>query len=607
MIKILPYLIFLLLFLYTPFSTKAVVENRYVATIEATDAPWASDSIITPKPTNEWLPKKQEVPFYTFDNGFLGMILAPLLALILLTIYGKTIGGSELFFLGIFLLVFFVALALSPLFFVRLIIRYDQSRKKRTNKERETLSQKAYRSFSTLYTILGTVGLFLGKWLAGAITFLLFIAIAQLGVYLTKNIGVPKDRIKTVALKPVGSEGKYGYQNKEGILTIPYQYQMTNVFQEGLAHVKLNDKWGYIDARNNKVIDFVYDDAKAFSHGLAAVRQNGKYGYINTSGKTVIPFEYDDANSFIKEKAEVWKNGRLDTLLFPKAVSIAPKPSEVITEKLPFLRTTKTALKPVGNAGKYGYCSANGYLVIPYQYQMTNVFQEDLAHVKLNNKWGYIDNNNTKIIDFVYDDAKAFSQGLAVVRQNGKYGYINTTGKTIIPFEYDDANSFINGKAEVWKNGRLDTLLLFQAIATKEKSVTPSEIKAPAAPEKELFLVERAGKYGFKDLDGNTPITPRYTIAYDFKEGFAQVQLDNKWGFINKKGETIGKIQYDDCNAFSEGLAVVQQNGNYGYINRQGKIVIAPQFSRATDFKNGKATVEKEGSSFWIDQAGRKL
>ncbi len=129
---------------------------------------------------------------------------------------------------------------------------------------------------------------------------------------------------------------------------------------------------------------------------------------------------------------------------------------------------------------------------------------------------------------------------------------------------------------------------------------------APIVPEPELRLLERAGKFGFKDLDGNTVIVPKYSIAYDFSEGLAQVQLDNKWGFINKKGELICPIQYDDCNPFSEGLAVVQKNGYYGYVNKDGKMRILPQYSSASNFKQGSAMVEKDGRKFKINNQGKE-
>jgi WG containing repeat len=139
------------------------------------------------------------------------------------------------------------------------------------------------------------------------------------------------------------------------------------------------------------------------------------------------------------------------------------------------------------------------------------------------------------------------------------------------------------------------------------KSVVEKEPEvAPIIIEPKLILLERAGKFGFKDLDGNTVILPKYTIAYDFSEGLAQVQLDNKWGFINKKGVIICPIQYDDCNAFSEGLAVVQKNGVYGYINKDGKIRILPQYSSASNFKEGSANVEKDGRKFRINVQGKE-
>ncbi len=472
--KNIPYLLFFVLFLYTPFSTEAVVENRFAAKAESTNVLRSEqvvlDSSVMPIPNQRHIPKKQEMPFLIFDNGCLGMILAPFTAFVLIILFTIAFPSLKLPFSRFLMWVISAILVIGPLFILRLLIRGGYADKVITKKEKETLSQKRYRSLSNIYTIWGALLVLLSKLSYGLIFFLVAVGIAQFGVQLAilEQNAKTKEKIEIVTLKPTGKAGKYGYLDKSGQLAIPYQYQMTNVFNEGLAHVKLNNKWGYIDKNNSKIIDFKYDEAKPFSQGLAVVQQNGKYGYINKEGKVLIPFEYDDANSFVEEKAEVWKNGQKEILDFPEPVSpeeVAPTPAAPPT----------------------------------------------------------------------------------------------------------------------------------------------STIRNPMLSKKELRLVERAGKYGFEDGEGNILIAPQYNIAYDFKDGLAQVQLNNQWGFIDKKGTVICEIQYSDCNAFSEGLAVVQKNGKYGYINNQGKIVIPLQFDTATDFKDGKASVGQNGNTFWINQKGRKL
>ena len=59
-----------------------------------------------------------------------------------------------------------------------------------------------------------------------------------------------------------------------------------------------------------------------------------------------------------------------------------------------------------------------------------------------------------------------------------------------------------------------------------------------------------------------------------FSNGLSAVQKDGKWGFIDKQGNTIIDFKYNSCSNFSEGLAQVNINNKIGYINENGKVII---------------------------------
>jgi WG containing repeat len=87
-------------------------------------------------------------------------------------------------------------------------------------------------------------------------------------------------------------------------------------FSEGLAAVKLKDKWGYIDKMGKTVIPFQYDGTLPFSDGLSAARQwdvnEGKWSYIDRTGKVVIPPSFEEVSMFSEGVAWVrieLKNG----------------------------------------------------------------------------------------------------------------------------------------------------------------------------------------------------------------------------------------------------------------------------------------------------------
>jgi len=92
---------------------------------------------------------------------------------------------------------------------------------------------------------------------------------------------------------------KMGFIDKTGELIIPMEYNKTNDFSEGLAHVSKtvdhSSKYGYIDKKGEVIIPFKYTHALPFSGGLAIVHEEfnnrtSENGFIDKTGKLVIPF-----------------------------------------------------------------------------------------------------------------------------------------------------------------------------------------------------------------------------------------------------------------------------------------------------------------------------
>ncbi len=71
------------------------------------------------------------------------------------------------------------------------------------------------------------------------------------------------------------------------LFIIPFQYDDTQYFSEGLAAVAKNEKFGYIDSSRKLIIPFQYVDALPFYNGLAMVSKNKKTFYIDKKGNIV--------------------------------------------------------------------------------------------------------------------------------------------------------------------------------------------------------------------------------------------------------------------------------------------------------------------------------
>lgn len=144
-----------------------------------------------------------------------------------------------------------------------------------------------------------------------------------------------------------------------------------------------------------------------------------------------------------------------------------------------------------------------------------------------------------------------------------------------------------------------------------------------------MSLIEKNGKYGFIDINGNilcpciydsecTDPFLRRSARFQyldtmsdflrgplsFHEGLARVSKYGKYGFIDKSGREVIKCIYDDASYFSEGLTCVKLNGKYGFIDKSGKEIISPTYTTAGNFFDGLAPVD---SNKIIDKSGRVI
>ena len=108
--------------------------------------------------------------------------------------------------------------------------------------------------------------------------------------------------------------------------------------------------------------------------------------------------------------------------------------------------------------------------------------------------------------------------------------------------------------------------------------------------EERTFAVEKDGKYGFIDINGNLFIDCKYDDYMSFDRQIARVQHNNKWYAINKKEEMIETdfINYENWlfnaakkeeedeswNIWGDTFVIKNNNGKYGLVNYSGEIVL---------------------------------
>jgi hypothetical protein len=179
---------------------------------------------------------------------------------------------------------------------------------------------------------------------------------------------------------------KYGYiDNETGKEITPIEYYNALDFKNGLAKVQIYDEaydeymlWNYID-KTGKV---KYDEIEMFEEGLAAVKLNGKWGFIDTTGKEIIPSQYDEVEKYRKGLAAVKLNGKWGL--------INKTGKNVIPMKYDYTRYLGGEHIIVTLNEKYGVIDKNGKEVIPIKYDFVN-YDGDIFTAKLNGKFLWVD------------------------------------------------------------------------------------------------------------------------------------------------------------------------------------------------------------------------
>ena len=395
--------------------------------------------------------------------------------------------------------------------------------------------------------------------------------------------------------------GKYGFADSTGKITIQTKYDYVFNFSEGLAQVALNRRKFFIDYSGTEILSVNYDYTYGFSDGLALVKQNKKYGYISKQGVEIIPVKYDYAADFHDGLARVQLNkkygfiDRTGTVVIPlkyddlqnfsEGLSLASlngkygfidKAGKEITSFKygSFSSGIYGELAPVELDGRWGFINKAGKEVTAFKYQTgVYIYTKDFIPVRINDKWGFINTSGEEVIPCIYEDIWSFKNGVACVKNNGKWGFIDTTGKLLTPMQYDGAG-FFNDKGFAEMSYDQKTVFINKS-GIVMRTLKYSDM---GAYREGLAAVKYNGRWGFISTNEEEIIVPKYEEAKVFSEGIAAVKLNGKWGFIDKEDKVIIPFMYEDVQSFTESLAEVKVGNKWGVVDRKNSIVLSPVY-----------------------------
>jgi len=234
----------------------------------------------------------------------------------------------------------------------------------------------------------------------------------------------------------------------------------------------------------------------------------------------------------------------------------------------------------LNNPNKWGFINQDSLVMIPFEYDFLNPFENGLAYAKNNNKEFFITKKNLKLKGS-FDALNIFSEGLASVKKNGKWGFIDNQADIIVPIQYDEVDYFRpNGLCAVTKNG----------------------------------------KSGFVNKLGNEVIPIIYDEAYqEMKDQNVIVKKNNKWAVFDNSGKQLSDFIYDsfkrayisdfskdvftrdESTFFGNGAALAITNGKYEFINVKARAAFPNnRFDSASVFDTFKNAIVKRNGKFGI-------
>ena len=216
-------------------------------------------------------------------------------------------------------------------------------------------------------------------------------------------------------------------------------------------------------------------------------------------------------------------------------------------------------------------------------------------------KFGFLDEDGDVRIPYVYDYAEPFSCGYALVRQGSKLYFIDTNNQPAFGSDkskYHFYTSFREGLCAVEKDGKCGY------IDTNGNRVIDLVFDEAYNFSEGLAAVAVDGAYGYINNNGNVVIDYRFDEAGEFENGFAIVQKNGYCGFIDRSGAERTPFVYEDASGFSEGLAAVRLHGKYTYTDQNGALQFEPIFEEAYDFSGGIARVKLDGKYGFVRADG---
>lgn len=284
-------------------------------------------------------------------------------------------------------------------------------------------------------------------------------------------------------------------------------------------------------------------------------------------------------------------------------------------------------------------------------------YENTVLKYKKDGKYGIINTEGEEITEPIYEDISAvtYKEGMLLVKENGKYGVININGKVVIKPEYDNitVDNYYDAETKYQKTGFIVCNIneegyrygyvdyrgkkILDTIYTEIERVTEIENEddiyiiaykdgqAGLLKNKkvvlnyeyeeimyysynDVFIVQRNGKQGITDRNGNIKIDTKYTNMSFGGIYVNATDENNESKILDLNGNEVtdgyvAKMPTQDGMHY----IVYDEEGVYKIIDNNGNIVIDKQYTNIEEIGNNYYIVADNRNNGIIDLSGKSL
>lgn len=390
--------------------------------------------------------------------------------------------------------------------------------------------------------------------------------------------------------------GKYAFLSKTGEI-ISDGYTAVELYYDSLYLVRDEEEFGFVNGTGNLVTQW-YDEVYGFKDEYCKVRKGDKYANLNSLGAMIMGW-YEDIGEFKEGYVKVYKD---------KKYSVINHRGIHISEWYPYIDDFSEGFAVVQSGKYYGYMNKNGEIIVDFQFDKAEPFNQGIAHIEKDSLVAIIDKNGDFVTEW-HRKMKYYSKnppkGLVLLQIGKKYGFQSLNGTVIIPCKNDYAENFSEDFALI-KNNPVEMYIDVNDKLHKTINASDSLRKDWGNGHTNQPITVTSWTCAYINPEGKVVLEVPYNNAYSFSDGKAKVELGDKYNYIDSTGALL--LDWVD---YERDYHAAISEGKFGYIDKNNKTVIDYKFDYAEDFVNGYAKIRigdrKTGKYAIIDKTGKQI